>query len=179
MSILPPEAVSSFDPTTGIVIQRIFDATSLAPNQQPTGVGVTNAIKVEFGAAQNTLSDPAMIDSAGKVTINQAGTYRIKLALQFGRTGASGTSTVLFRALINGLQIGRTLATKLSNSNDTVYLENDNWINFPAGSTIEVEIMRDASGSNFGGLFETVPTLEAGSWAVAPCAVIRVERWIN
>lgn len=178
MSILPPEAVSDFDPTSGIRIQRVFDGVSLASSQQPTGLGVANAIKVEFGAAQNTVSDPAMIDSAGKVTINEAGTYRIKLALQFGRTGASGTSILFFRALINGIQIGRTLATKLSNASDTTYLENDNWINFPAGTTVEVEIMRDSAGSNFGGLFQTVPSVEAGAWNDAPCAVIRVERWV-
>ena len=168
-----------FDPQIGMVVERTLEAVSLAADQQPTLRGKDNALPLEFGAAQGSVSDPVMIDVNGLTTFNQLGLNRISAILQFGRTGSSGTSVLFFRFLVNGLQLGRSVAEKLSNADDLAYIEITNWFNIPPGVTLQVEVMRDLSGSNFGGVFETIPTDEgAGTWNPSPCAVLRIERMV-
>jgi len=172
------DLINKFDPETDIVIERVLEAISLATSQDPTGLGIANAINVEFGAAQFTGSDPVMIDVNGRITFNVAGLYRVKSVFQFGRTGASGTSEVLFRLLVGGVQLGRSVGVKLGNSDDLRYIDIDNWFNVPAGTTMDTQIMRDLSGNNSGGIVQTTPTDEgSGTWGVVPCTIIRVERW--
>ena len=158
----------------------MLEAISLAVSQEPSGLGIANAIQVEFGAAQFTVSDPVMIDVNGTVTFNVTGMYKVKSIFQFGRTGASGTSEVLFRLLVDGVQLGRSVGVKLGNSDVLNYIDIDNWFNVPAGTTLETEIMRDNSGNNSGGIFKTAPTDEgAGTWGDVPCTILRIERWAS
>jgi hypothetical protein len=172
--------VSNFNSTTDIVIDRVLEAVSLASVQEPSGLGIANAIQIEFGVAQFTASDPVMIDVNGTVTFNDAGLYRIKSVFQFGRSGASGTSELLFRLVIDGAQSGRSVGVKLGNSDVLQYIDIDNWFNVPAGTVMDTEIMRDNSGSNSGGIFKTSPTNEgAGTWGDVPCTVLRIERWAS
>ena len=173
-------AIPPFNATTDIIVDRVLEAVSLATSQEPTGLGIANSIMVEFGAAQFTVSDPVMIDVNGKVTFNVAGMYRVKSVFQFGRTGASGTSEVLFRLLVDGVQLGRSVGVKLGNSDVLNYIDIDNWFNVPAGTTLVTQIMRDNSGNDSGGIFKTSPTDEgAGTWNDVPCTVLRIERWAN
>ena len=172
--------ISNFNSTTDIIVDRVLEAVSLATNQEPTGLGIANSINIEFGAAQFTSSDPVMIDVNGLVTFNATGMYRVKSVFQFGRTGGAGTSELLFRLLVNGVQLGRSVGAKLGNSNDLQYIDIDNWFNVPAGTTLVTQIMRDNSGNNSGGIFQTIPTDEgAGTWSMVPCTVLRIERWAN
>ena len=170
----------TFNATTDIVIDRVLEAVSLANNQEPTGLGIANAVQLEFGAAQFTGSDPVMIDVNGSVTFNVAGMYRVKSVFQFGRTGASGTSELLFRLLVNGVQLGRSVGVKLGNADDLSYIDIDNWFNVTAGTVLTTELMRDNSGHDSGGIFKTTPTNEgAGTWSDVPCTVLRIERWAS
>lgn len=169
----------SFSPATDMQIERLFDALSSATEQNPTGTGITNATQIEFGPAQGGVSEAFSLASDGAMIINESGTYRIKIALQFGRTGAAGTSVLFFRVLVNGAQAGRSVGAKLLNSNTLFYFENDNWVNIPAGTEIKFELMRDTSGNNSGGLVAQDPTDEgAGTWIGAPTAALRLERWV-
>ncbi len=173
-------AIPTFNATTDIIIDRVLEAVSLAVSQEPAGLGIANAIQVEFGAAQFTGTEPVMIDVDGLVTFNAAGMYRVKSVFQFGRTGASGTSELLFRLLVDGVQLGRSVGVKLGNSDDLSYIDIDNWFNVPAGTTLTTEIMRDNIGNNSGGIFKTSPTDEgAGTWGDVPCTVLRIERWAS
>ena len=157
----------------------LITGTSLAASQEPTGTGIANAIDVEFGAAQGTGSDPVQLDANGLVTFNDAGLYSINVIFQFGRTGSNGTSELLFRFLLDGVQLGRSIGAKLGNPDTLDYIEIDAWINFAEGQTLSTQIMRDDSGSDSGGLFQTVPTDEgAGTWNNIPSAVINIERWV-
>ena len=168
----------SFNPTTDMSIERLFDAESDTSAQEPTGLGVANAIQISFGPAIGDSSDPVQIDANGTVTFNQGGTYRIKVALEFGREGASGTSVLLFRVRVNGVQAGRSISTSLPNSNASQYFENDTWLTVPAGVVLRFDVMRDASGTDFGGLFGLAPTVDGGNeWNDSPSAMIRMERW--
>jgi len=176
----PNSGANAFNPTTDIAIERIFDGVSVAATQDPTGQGVANAIQVEFGPAIGTGSDPVQLLVDGTVRINTPGTYRFKIALQFGRLGASGTSILLFRVTDGaGVQLGRSIAALIDNPNTDRYLENDTWLTVPAPLDLKFEIMRDLAGSDSGGLQMTTPTTEGGlEWDNAPTGAIRAERWI-
>lgn len=169
---------SDFNPTTDLNIERLFDGESVASIQQPTGTGVANAIQIEFGPAFGSGASPVQMGVDGTITINTAGTYRIKVALQFGRTGSAGVSTLLFRVRVNGVQAGRSIAAKIENANAEQYFENDTWLTVPAATELKFDLMRDDDGNNSGGLFAVEPTVEAGSWSFAPTAAIRFERWV-
>ena len=59
------------------------------------------------------------------------------------------------------------------------YFDIDTTVNIPAGATVAVQFMRDASGHNSGGLFSVSPTSEGvGTWNDSPSADIRVDRFV-
>ncbi len=140
--------------------------------QAPTTTGT--ALTVAFGGAQKTSADPVMINASGVVTFNAAGNHAIRVKLQAGRTGASGTSILLSRVLLGGVQFGSPSATKLASADSTIPIESRVVVNAAAGQTFTVEIMRDAAGSNFGGLYPQVATVT--SWGVAPSALLVISR---
>lgn len=167
--------------TRGISIERIFDGVSVASVQNPTGTGIANAIQVEFGPAQNTVTDSVQLLVDGTVRINQSGTYRFKIALQFGRSGQVGSSILLFRVTdAAGNQLGRSISALIDDADTDRYLENDTWLTVPAPVDLKFEIMRDNNGNDSGGLIATVPDPEgAGTWNDAPTAAMRAERWVS
>ncbi|ANT42352.1 neck protein [Salmonella phage vB_SenM_C12] len=140
--------------------------------QAPTTTGT--ALTVSFGGAQKTSADPVMINASGVVTFNAAGNYAIRVKLQAGRTGASGTSILLSRVLLGGAQFGSPAATKLASADATIPIESRVVVNAVAGQNFAVEIMRDAAGSNFGGLYPQTATVT--SWGVAPSALLVISR---
>lgn len=159
-----------------MIVERLINQQSSALNQNPTGLGPDNAIQIEYGPGSGTISDDVMISSTGVLTFNKAGTYRIKIALQFGRTGNPSSSILLFRVIdINNIQLGRSIGYLVSSSDETSYLENDTWLTVPAGFVVKSQVMRDASGINSGGLTSITPSVSGGNeWNFVPTASIRV-----
>ncbi|ELE8284233.1 hypothetical protein RB998_004749 [Salmonella enterica] len=155
----------------GVKEVEVLRASSTAI-QEPSTTGT--ALTVSFGGAQKTSSDPVMINASGVVTFNAAGNYAIRVKLQAGRTGASGTSILLSRVLLGGAQFGLPAATKLASAESTIPIESRVVVNAAAGQTFTVEIMRDAAGSNFRGLYPQVATVS--SWGVAPSALLVISR---
>ncbi|EOG6198287.1 hypothetical protein ACLGQY_004660 [Salmonella enterica subsp. enterica serovar Stanley] len=140
--------------------------------QAPTAVDT--ALQLTFGAAQGTASNPVMINTAGLVTFNAAGSYAARVKLQAWRTGASGTSILLSRILVNGAQYGSPAATKLVSADVTIPIESRVAINVTAGQTMAVQIMRDSAGANFGGVYPQTATVAA--WGIAPSALLVISR---
>ncbi|EHB3469133.1 hypothetical protein JYB33_004843 [Salmonella enterica subsp. enterica serovar Typhimurium] len=140
--------------------------------QAPTSVDT--ALQLTFGGAQGTASNPVMINAAGLVTFNTAGNYAVRIKLQAGRTGVSGTSILLSRILVNGAQYGSPAATKLVSADVTIPIESRVVINAIAGQTMAVQIMRDSAGTNFGGVYPQTATVAA--WGVAPSALLVISR---
>ncbi|EFO8707788.1 hypothetical protein HPM00_004158 [Salmonella enterica] len=140
--------------------------------QAPTAVDT--ALQLTFGAAQGTASNPVMINTAGLVTFNATGSYAVRVKLQAGRTGASGTSILLSRILVNGAQYGSPAATKLVSADVTIPIESRVAINATAGQTMAVQIMRDSAGTNFGGVYPQTATVAA--WGVAPSSLLVISR---
>lgn len=103
-----------------------------------------------------------------------AGNYAVRIKLQAGRTGASGTSILLSRILVNGAKYGSPAATKLVSADVTIPIESRVAINPAAGQTFAVQIMRDSAGSNFGGVYPQAATVTA--WGTAPSALLVISR---
>jgi hypothetical protein len=135
---------------------------------------VDTALQLNFGAAQGSASNPVMINAAGLVTFNAAGNYAVRIKLQNGRTGATGTSILLSRLLLNGVQVGSAAAVKMTQTDATTPSESRVVMNPTAGQTLVVQIMRDSAGSNFGGVYPQVATVTA--WGTAPSALLVVSR---
>lgn len=155
----------------GVKEVEVLRAASTA-TQAPSAVDT--ALQVSFGAAQGSASDPVMINAAGTVTFNTAGNYAIRIKLQNGRTGATGTSILLSRILLNGAQVGSAAAVKMTQTDATTPSESRVVVNPTAGQTFQVQIMRDSAGSNFGGVYPQVATVAA--WGTAPSALLVISR---
>lgn len=136
--------------------------------QAPTAVD--SALQLTFGAAQGTASDPVMINAAGLVTFNVAGNYAVRIKLQQGRTGSTGTSILLSRILLNGTQYGFPAAVKMENPNVIAVTESRVVLDVTAGATFSVQIMRDSSGNNSGGVDPQAATVTA--WGTAPSTLL-------
>ena len=155
----------------GVKEVEVLRAASLVA-QAPTAVDT--ALQVSFGAAQGAPTDPVSISAAGLVTFNVAGNYAVRIKLQAGRTGASGTSILLSRLLLAGAQYGSPAATKLVSADVTIPIESRVVINATAGQTFAVQIMRDSAGTNFGGIYPQAATVTA--WGTAPSGLLVISR---
>lgn len=140
--------------------------------QAPTAVDTP--LQLTFGGAQGSIATPVMINAAGLVTFNTAGNYAVRIKLQNGRTGASGTSILLSRILLNGTQIGSPAAAKITQAESIFATDSRVVINVTAGQTFSVQIMRDSAGTNFGGVYPQAATVTA--WGTAPSALLVVSR---
>ncbi len=140
--------------------------------QAPTAVDTP--LQLTFGAAQKSSADLVMINAAGLVTFNTAGAYAVRVKLQCGRSGATGTSILLSRILLGGVQFGSAACVKLTQTDATTPTESRVVINATAGQTFAVQIMRDSTGSNFGGVYPQAATVTA--WGTAPSALLVISR---
>lgn len=155
----------------GVKEVEVLRAASLVA-QAPTAVDTP--LQVAFGATQGAPADPVMIDAAGLVTFNQAGNYAVRVKLQCGRTGASGTSILLSRLVLGGAQVGSAACVKLTQTDATTPTDSRVVMNPTAGKTLQVQIMRDSAGSNFGGIYPQAATV--ASWGTAPSALLIISR---
>ena len=155
----------------GVKEVEVLRAASLVA-QAPTAVDTP--LQVAFGAAQGAPSDPVSISASGLVTFNQAGNYAVRVKLQCGRTGASGTSILLSRLVLGGTQLGSAACVKLTQTDATTPTESRVVINPTAGQTFIAQIMRDSAGSNFGGIYPQAATVTA--WGTAPSALLVISR---
>lgn len=151
-----------------VEVLRAFSTVAQAPS------AVDTPLQVAFGAAQGAPSDPVSISAAGLVTFNQAGNYAVRVKLQCGRTGASGTSILLSRLVLGGAQLGSAACVKLTQTDATTPTDSRVVMNPTAGQTLQVQIMRDSAGSNFGGIYPQAATVTA--WGTAPSALLVISR---
>lgn len=133
---------------------------------------LNTAAIVEFGPAQGTVQDDVMLLSGGKIIFNKAGLYFVNGYGSVERQGSSGgTAILLFRGVLNNVQITSTKAFHL----DTPSLSTPYEITIPfqanAGDVFQFEIMRDSSGVNHGGVY---PHTNLGGWSNVPSAEVIV-----
>lgn len=169
--VLTQTADSMLFAAKGVREVELLRAASTA-TQAPTAVDTP--LQLTFGAAQLSATDPVMLNSAGQVTFNTAGAYAVRVKLLQGRTGASGTSILLSRILINGAQYGSPASVKLSTGDATIPTDSRVVVQATAGQTFTVQIMRDSAGSNYGGVYPQVAAVAA--WGTSPSALLVISR---
>ena len=146
----------------------LLNCISTATTQEP--VSVDSPIQVEYGIAQDT-ADVSMAAN-GALTFNTSGNYQINIDAHYGRTDATGTSVLLFRVLKNNVNMGDSLAAKISSSTTLVPWSRTMLIAATAGDVITTQLMRDSAGDNSGGLSKVSPTL--AGWNAAPCISMQI-----
>lgn len=138
-------------------------------NQEPSGTNTP--LQVTFGAAQGTPSDPVQLLATGEIVFNQGGQYLFNGYANFERQGSSGqVAVILFRALLNGIQISPTKGVELSGTGIMIPYELTIPIYVNAGDVLTWEIMRDGT-VNLGGLY--IHT-SAGGWPNVPSADLNI-----
>lgn len=147
-------------------------ATSTSSVQEPLVLDAP--LQVEFGIAQTTADIDISAD--GAITFKTPGKYIVSPFFQYGRTGASGTSYMLSRYLVNGTQLGGSLGAKLDNAEVLVPWSSSVQFTANTNDVMTIEIMRDSAGSNSGGLYALSPV--AAGWNQAPNASIQIYKAI-
>jgi hypothetical protein len=144
-----------------------FSTVNQAPSVLDTPLQVT------FGAAQNTATDPVMLDALGNITFNQTGMYLFNGFGNIERQGSSGgVSVLLFRALIDGVQAGVVKGFDLSSIGIMFPYETTTIINITeVGTVLTWEILRDSSGVNQGGMYTHTAS---STWDDVPSAQIQI-----
>lgn len=148
-------------PASGSELEEVLRAQSFV-TQEP--VAVDTPIQVSFGPAQNNgIFD---VDALGSLTALQTGQYNARLRLQMGRTGNPGVSIVFMRTLLNGVQIGSSVATALDDADNIVPTTFTGVLSLVVNDIVTVEIYRDSVGNNSGGVFTQVASL--AGWVDSP-----------
>lgn len=136
---------------------------------------VDTLYQVLFGAASGTSADPVMINAAGLITFNKAGSYAVRFKLQLGRTGGTGTSIIFTRLLLSGSPFGSPSVTRIETANQIFATESRVIFTVSAGATLAMQMIRDSGGANAGGLVPLTPTTLT-AWGAAPSALLVVSR---
>ena len=142
-------------------------------NQNPSAVDTP--LQITFGSAQTTAD--VSVSSAGVITFNTSGNYLIDIFLRFGRSTSSGNAILLNRILKNGAQILNSNGVILSAATQTIPFSAAIPLTMAAGDTITMEVARDSSGTNDGGLFVISPTI--AGWNIVPSATVVVNKFVG
>ena len=153
--------------TSATSVLYAFSTVNQAPSVLDTPLQVT------FGAAQNTATDPVMLDALGNITFNKTGMYLFNGFGNIERQGSSGgVSVLLFRALIDGVQAGVVKGFELNTTGVMFPYETTIVINITeVGTVLTWEILRDSSGVNQGGMYTHTAL---GPWDDVPSAQIQI-----
>ena len=153
--------------TSATSVLYAFSTVNQAPSVLDTPLQVT------FGAAQNTATDPVMLDALGNITFNKTGMYLFNGFGNIERQGSSGgVSVLLFRALIDGVQAGVVKGFELNTTGVMFPYETTIVINITeVGTVLTWEILRDSSGVNQGGMYTHTAS---SSWDNVPSAQIQI-----
>lgn len=157
------------NPPTPFSPLSVLSAYSSA-SQSPTAVDTP--LQVNFGSPQTTTH--VSLAANGTLTFNTAGTYTVTLFLRFGRTTGAGNAILVSRFLINDVQGLNSNAISMPDSNSIVPFSTTLMFTVTAGTTFKLQILRDSSGINNGGLFALTPVLSG--WNVAPSATLVVSK---
>lgn len=151
----------------------VLSGSSTATSQDPAGLATP--LQVEFGPAQNTTHANLAVN--GSLTFNTAGQFVITLSMRFGRAAGTGDAYLFSRLLMNGTQYLNSNGMRLSNQDIVFPYSTTITINAAAGDVLTLQILRDATGSNNGGLIKLTPAL--AGWNPVPSATITVSKFVG
>lgn len=132
--------------------------------------GLNSALIASFGPAQSNAV--VSLDSGGKVTFLQAGSYVINGYGSVERQGSSGGVAIfLFRGILNGVQVTETKAFHLDTTGISIPYEVTIPFEANDGDIFWFEVMRDSSGVDAGGLYTHT---NLGGWSAVPSTQIQI-----
>ena len=114
------------------------------------------------------------IASTGLITFLASGVYIVTLNMNFGRTTGAGTAVVAARLLLNGVPTGFVQGMSLSDTTSARPAQFNIYRNFPSASTLKVQVIRDSSGINNGGLIAT--STSSTGWDDIPSYWVRITK---
>lgn len=138
-------------------------------DQNPTGLGDVNKIQLVFDSSVSVTD--VSIASTGVVTFNTTGKYFMRFEAHYGRLGSTGASVIAYRIKYNGIVTDELHVAKLDNADIIVPFVGTYIFDATAGDYATMEIMRDSSGDNSGGILTT-----STDWGVAPSCRVEVYR---
>lgn len=165
-----PSWVDVVNKPTFAGFQPVFSAFSSA-SQSPSALDTP--LQVNFGSPQ-AFADVTLAAN-GTVTFNTPGNYLVNLFLRFGRTTGAGNAVLFSRFLINDIQQLNSNSISMPDSNTVIPFSTSISLNVSGGDTFKLEVARDSSGVNNGGLIPLTPTV--GGWNVSPSATIVVAKY--
>lgn len=157
---------------------------STSTTQNPTGLGESGKVRVNFGTGGSTSGSELTVAADGTITCNTDNIqYLIEITVRVGRTGASGVSILHGRLMYaadgieaNAVQVSSTSTTELDDG-DTIWREMFELSLEPAnGSKFWIEFARDESGNNSGGILTQQPTATLAGWNPSNSASITFNR---
>lgn len=151
----------------------VLTGFSSAATQNPSALDTP--LQVEFGAGG--VFPEATLAANGLLTFNTTGDFIVTLFLRFGRTSGAGSAILLNRFLLNGVQGLNSNALKLGDADTVIPFSTSVNLTVTAGTTFQVQIMRDSAGVNNGGLTRILPTV--ASWNLSPTATIVVSKYVG
>ena len=140
-----------------------------ASDQGPTAVDTAH--QVLFGPG-GTITGEMTINADGSMVCNVDGDYFFSMNLTYGRSTNSGLAKMHIRVMINGVQRGASGDNFFSSQNDRLSKGNSFVLGLTAGDILHIELVRDSTGANDGGLFISNPA--AAGWADSPSANIAI-----
>ena len=138
--------------------------------QNPSAVDTP--LQVTFGAAHNTTEFD--ISGAGAITCNVTGSYELKFNYRFARTSGTGTAILVLRYLLNGVSAGAPITCELTGAGDVIPYSATIFAQVSVADVLTVEILRDSSGNNDGGLAPFTPAL--AGWGVVGSAQLTINK---
>lgn len=159
-------------------------ATSV--DQEPTGLGQSGAITINYGVGGTTSGGEFSISAGGVITAlapSMGRQFHFLVTLRIGRTGAAMISIPMLRAMHsadgivgNAVQFGSSFSVEIEDAS-TTWREAFNLDFAPAiGSVTFIEFARDESGSDFGGLQAPQPTGTLSSWDAVSTSELQISR---
>ena len=160
-------------------METLLYSESIMPAQNPSGLGPSNAIAINFGPDPIALDDVGL-EVDGWVKFRNVNPYVLTVGVQFGRAGGnSGESEILFRMVDDmGNQVGKSVNYLIDDVKTNQYLEVTRFITPEAMTSIKFEIMRDSNGNDSGGLIRYRATGDPNMWAQAPTASITIQKFV-
>ena len=154
--------------------RRIFYGASYV-NQAPASVD--NPIQLTFGPAQGTATDPVMIDAAGAITFNVAGVLPIDAGFHISRSTSTGTAKMFLQAKLNGVAIENSVPVFVAEVDESKPARFSSNLPVTAGDILTIELVRDSTGADDGGLIAVNPVV--GDFNPAPSCFIAVSQYVT
>ena len=143
--------------------------------QQPTGLDTP--LQVALGPVQDS-TQYFQVGATGTITCLIAGVYILEFYGRFSRTTTAGVASLGGRFLVNDVQQGSSVVEELDDGFFSIPFRTSKVVTLDINDEIKVEIARDSSGVDNGGLSPNTVSaaLQTAGWANSPSASVTITR---